>query len=281
MGWGVADFLAKQTIDRIGAVASLIWAHLFGTLALCIGAFLYLAVAGDPTGLPHEASPWLALLMFGAGLATVYLLVYRAFAKGPVSLLSPIFASYSGIVAALSIVVFGEGVTRGAVGCLALMFAGVLLVSMEGSFSSQASIKSVPPGVVEALASATVAAVWAITWDKFIGGKSWLSYTAVMYGAMTLVIVVIASARRTELTRPRGRAAILLAGIGVAEIAAYIAIGIGFSETPHTSWVALLSGSFAVPTVLLARLFLGEELSRVQIAGIAAIVLAGVALPIT
>ena len=43
LGWGAADFFAKKTIDKIGAIASLVWAHIFGTTILAI-AVLYLSL---------------------------------------------------------------------------------------------------------------------------------------------------------------------------------------------------------------------------------------------
>jgi uncharacterized membrane protein len=279
LGWGLADFFAKQTIGRIGDVASLVWGHLFGTGALVLGALAYLAIAGPPTGLPHNGASWFVLLVFGAGQAAVYLLVYKAFSKGPVSLLSPIFASYSGLAAVLSIVFFSEAVGIGTLGTLVLMFAGVILVSLEGRFSSAPKEKRLPPGVTEALVGAGLAAVWTVGWHQVIGGKSWLSYTVTMYVAMTVVIVVFATARGVKLRWPRGRLALLLAGIGLAEVGAYVAIGIGFSQTSHTSLIAALSGAFALPTVLLARLFLREPMCRTRLVGIAAVIVASVLLP--
>jgi uncharacterized membrane protein len=281
LGWGLADFFAKHTIGRIGDVASLVWGHLFGTGALVLGALVYLAIAGAPTGLPHTGASWLVLLTFGAGQAAVYLLVYKAFSKGPVSLLSPIFASYSGLAAVLSIVFFSEAVGLGTLGTLVLMFAGVMLVSLEGRFASASTEKRLPPGVTEALIGAGLAAVWTVGWHQVIGGKSWFSYTVTMYAVMTVVIVVFATARGVKLARPRGRLAFLLAGIGLAEVAAYLAIGIGFSETSHTSLVAVLSGAFALPTVLLARLFLRERMNATRLVGIGAVIVASMLLPVT
>jgi hypothetical protein len=40
LGWGFADFFAKKTIDKIGDLPSLVWAHLFGT------GFFVIIVAG-------------------------------------------------------------------------------------------------------------------------------------------------------------------------------------------------------------------------------------------
>src|SRR4051794_12802773 len=34
LGWGFADFFAKVTIDRIGSLAALVWAHLTGAVVI-------------------------------------------------------------------------------------------------------------------------------------------------------------------------------------------------------------------------------------------------------
>ena len=36
LGWGFADFFAKKTVDKIGDIATLVWAHLFGTLVFAL-----------------------------------------------------------------------------------------------------------------------------------------------------------------------------------------------------------------------------------------------------
>ena len=36
MGWGLADFFAKKTIDEIGDVVSLVWAHVHSQVNYCV-----------------------------------------------------------------------------------------------------------------------------------------------------------------------------------------------------------------------------------------------------
>src|SRR6266568_7031777 len=108
LGWGLADFFAKKTIDQLGDIVSLVWAHLFGTAAFIAIAVCQMAAGYKPIAIPTDSQTWVLLALFGALQAGVYLLVYRGFGKGQVALLNPIFASFSGLVAVLSIVAFGE-----------------------------------------------------------------------------------------------------------------------------------------------------------------------------
>src|SRR5262245_7866014 len=107
LGWGLADFFAKKTIDKVGDVVSLAWGHVFGTIALIITA-TYKWYESKPISLPSNLNSWFALLAFGVGQAVVYLLVYKGFGKGQVGILSPIFATFSGLTAILSIMILRE-----------------------------------------------------------------------------------------------------------------------------------------------------------------------------
>ncbi len=102
-GWGVGDFFAKKTIDEIGDVTSLVLAHMFGT-AFLLFVVGYAAMTGRPPVIPTDPADWGGVFFFGVLQAIVYLLVYRGFGKGQLALLNPIFASFSGLTALLSIV---------------------------------------------------------------------------------------------------------------------------------------------------------------------------------
>ncbi len=75
LGWGFADLFAKKTIDEIGDVVSLFWAHVCGVLVLVMVALYQLVLRGRMITIPHNLNSWGLLLFFGALQATVYLLV--------------------------------------------------------------------------------------------------------------------------------------------------------------------------------------------------------------
>jgi len=55
LGWGFADFFAKKTVDRIGDLASLVWAHLFGTAIFFTMALAAFFLTGIFITLPKTA----------------------------------------------------------------------------------------------------------------------------------------------------------------------------------------------------------------------------------
>lgn len=268
LGWGLADFFAKKTIDQIGDVASLAWGHIFGTLVL-IGAALYAYVLrGQKLALPHTGQAWLFLILFGIAQAAVYLFVYNGFGKGQIAVLNPIFASFSGLTAILSIVFFHESVNGFVAVGLATVFFGILLINTDMETLKQKRIGFAKvPGFKEVLLATFLAAFWTLFWDKFVSGQDWLVYALLMYLFMTVVILIVAFFRKIDLKIKISGVWKFLILIGICETGAYLAISLGYSKTPLTSVVALLSGAFSLPTIVLARMFLKEKITALQTAG--------------
>ncbi len=65
LGWGLADFFAKKTIDEVGDVVSLVWAHIFGTIVLFIIASHQLLTAPQKFTLPQDWQNWINVLSRG------------------------------------------------------------------------------------------------------------------------------------------------------------------------------------------------------------------------
>ena len=274
LGWGLADFFAKKTIDRIGDVTSLTWGHIFGSIALVLFAFYEHFSRGYVFAAPGSGSVWIFLIAFGILQAVVYLFVYKGFGKGQVAVLNPVFSSYSGIVAILSVVVFGEVVSKGLVVTLVLVFLGIILLSLDlaGLRNKKLNFLHIP-GLREVGIATVLAAIWTLFWGKLVEGQDWLSFTLLMYVFMTITLLVVCRARKISLRNIPNDVWKFLVLIGVCEIIAYLAITMGYSATSKTSVIALLSGAFSLPTILLARVFLKEKIGATQTAGTVLIII--------
>src|ERR1700681_2889684 len=91
LGWGLADFFAKKTIDTIGDVTTLFWVQLIGIIPLVALFAVHPVIPHKLAGLGYFGIVYLAVLGVWSGLS--YIPTYVAFGKGKVSLLSQIFAS--------------------------------------------------------------------------------------------------------------------------------------------------------------------------------------------
>jgi drug/metabolite transporter (DMT)-like permease len=276
-GWGLADFFAKKTINEVGDILVLTWGHIFGAAGL-VAIAVWRATSISPIVFPETIGSWLLLVVFGVGQAVIYLLVYRGFSKGPVGLLAPIFASFSGLTAILSILIFHE-IIRGFLPiALPLIFAGVLLINVDTDALRARRFRFGQIGGIKEVGLATfLAGWWTLLWNKFVGGEDSLSYVLWMYGFMTLAILSVALGRRISFGGVHFSLWKFLALIGLCEAAAYLAITFGYSATRFTSVVAILSGGFSLPTIVLARIFLREKITASQTIG-ALVVVGGIML---
>ncbi len=273
LGWGIADFLAKKTIDELGDVVSLVWAHVFGFAVFVVLAVVRLVIADGGPAVPPSGAVWLAVLAFGVLQAIVYLLVYRGFGKGQVAVLNPVFASFSGLTALLSIVFFGEMVRGPLLLTLAAIFVGILMLSLDVDALRQRRVSlGRVPGLPEIALATVLAAVWTVFWYQFVNGRDWFWYAFYMYLFMTIALWLFARVRRVRLVVPATRLWFQLGLIGAFEVGAYVSISLGYSLTTRTSVVALLSGAFSLPTIVLARAFLKERVTGLQTAGSAVVI---------
>lgn len=274
LGWGLADFFAKKTVDKIGDITTLVWAHLFGTLAFALIALFQQVNLKREFFVPTQVSEWGGLIFFGVLQAVVYLFVYKGFGKGQLAILNPVFASYSGIAALLSIIIFGETLIGFLPLALVAIFGGILLlnIDIEALHNKRFNITHAP-GLKEVGIAAILAAFWTISWDQFIGGKDWMSYALFMYVFMTIAAIAIAKFQRVNLFVVKKGLWKFLILIGLCEVVAYISISLGFSTTSYTSIVAILSGAFSLPTLILAHFFLKEKVTLAQRIGSVIIIL--------
>ncbi len=278
LGWGLADFFAKKTIDEVGDIVSLVWAHIFGTSILVFVALFQAVVLKKPVTFPHALHAWGLLAFFGVLQAIVYLLVYKGFGKGQVAVLNPVFASFSGIVAVISIVVFGEKTNIHKLLAFGIIFAGILLISLDmQALRSKRIVLGKIPGLKEVGLATILAAVWTLGWDKFVGGKDWVSYALCMYAFMTIAVCVVAKIQRIPLSKVKPHIWKFLIFIGICEVVAYLSLSLGYSTTSLTSVVALISGAFSLPTIILARIFLKEKVAFIQTFG-TVVIIAGIIL---
>lgn len=278
LGWGLADFFAKKTIDKVGDMATLAWAHIYGVitiLSILLGRLLSNnAVLQFPTSLKEVVS----LAFFGALQAAVYAFVYKAFAKGKLSLLNPVFSSYSGLVVLMSVLIFGELIGGLQILVLLLVFVGIMIINIDQESLALRKFKFLKiPGMKEILTAAAMASIWTVLWGHFVTNKDWLVYASIMYVFMTLSILFISVIQKIKLNVLDSYTWKYFLLIGISEVGAYIGISLGYSATGHISIVAVLSAAFSVPTLILANIFLKERITKLQLLGVA-VVISGVVL---
>jgi drug/metabolite transporter (DMT)-like permease len=265
--WTVSTLCSSRSSRRSDPLVVVAWMMLVG---LVITAPLALA-AGSPDRAPVSAWAWLALS--GGGNVAGLVLVYRALRVGQVSLVAPL-VSTEGAIAAVIALVAGERVAPAALVTLAVIAAGVCVAAIPAPASAGQPASPHRAGHARAVGLAAVAAVvfGASLYATGRAGRelpsAWVVLAARAVGTVALAAPLALAGR---LRIAPGTPPLLLAS-GVAEVLGFFSFTWG---ARHGIAVAsVLSSQFAALSLFGAYLVFGERLGRLQLAGVAVVVVA-------
>jgi len=274
LGWGLADFFAKKTVDRIGDFKTLLWSQTIGTFPILI----FFLLNREPINLS-----WIILsllFLFALTDLSAYLLFYRGLQKGLVSILCPVFAAQSGVAVLVSAFIFGEEIDQFRWLGLAITLVGIILVSFQNQEFDKFSLKNMTKGLPEVLAGMIIFGFFFPCWDWFLEyqGQGWITPATIQRVFLVMIflsaIYVVSFYKKVpaNIGIEKGKIWMWLILIGLFDAAAALMTTWGYKFTDITSVVVVLSGAFPLPAVILARIFLKEKLTTNQIIGIAGII---------
>lgn len=267
---GGADFIARFTSRGCGAASALFAMLLVGSLLL--SGWIWL------TGVPLVLDPagWWLLALNGLATTVMTLLLYMGLARGPVSIVAPIVASYPALVVALAVVL---GARPSAIqwAAMATTVAGVMVVATSaGKFEKPGvtSRRDLRVTVLIALSASLAYAVLVSAGQAAVPiyGDLQTLYLGrlISFAAICLVFLV----RRTAPTVPRAFWPVVAAQ-GLLDAAGYLFLFAG-SGGEGAEIAAVTGSTFGVVVTLLARIVLREAIGLVQWFGVA-LVFVGVA----
>ena len=273
LGWGLADFFAKKSTSKIGGFKTLLWMQIFGALPILTLFFF------SKESVNLAADVMFLIFLFTVGDLFGYFLFYRGIQKGKVGLLSSIYTSQAGISVLVSVLIFGEQITQLRWAGLAITLIGVILVSFQLRGSDKFSSKNIIHGLPEILASAVIFGFYFPFWDWFLRYRvsGWIAPSTLQrVFAITILLLIVCVIylnrnRKTAAieTAPQERKIwIWLILIGFFDAIAALSTAWGYKFTDITSVVVVLSAAFSLPTLILARIFLKENLTLNQIIGV-------------
>jgi len=272
--WGCSNFCARFAGRAVGAVAATLAMMVVGgvLIAAIIGA------TGEPLVLRLDGVHW--LLGIGAGVAFGSLLFYQAVTHGPLSLATPVVASYPAIAVPVSVIL---GAQAGPItwAAMAITMVGVwLVVRVVSNSGAGATRTEYAPAVVRqtifyALAAATIYAVSlsAAARALEIYGPLQTVFAVRIIGVAIVGMFILL--RRVKMRFPP-RAWPILVSFGLLDTSGHVMIFVGM-RLEHGEYTIVTSVGYTVVTVLLARIFLREPVSARQWGSIA-LVVAGVAI---
>lgn len=272
-GAGTADFLAKTTTDRVGALRSLWYLEIFGApvlvaLAILIDGFRLLPVV-----------PLLGLAgLSGLSLVGLFCL-YRAFERGRLSLVAPLTSGYPALTALLSVTVFGERLGLVPSAGLAVTLGGIVFLASRGRSSGLRTASS-HSGVLYALGAFVAFGVFYFGLKLFIGPVPPVTGAAVTRLVGVLGTAVAMRYGRRSWWPPRelrARAVVY----PVLDSLSLVTFNLGVLLAGSLAILTTISGLYGAVTLAWAIVALRERPDRVQWVACGAVFLGVVLLTLT
>ncbi len=274
---------------RIGVVRTSIGMQVLGLAAYAVT----LGALGRWPSFGLEQLPY-ALALAVVGVVSLAWL-YRAFALGPIAVVSPVVASYAALTVVLIVVFLGERLTSGQAVAIGVTFVGVAVASTDirelrrtlGRPSTLAPLANTLPSVAEQgplpLGSlplgvrigflATLGfALWSAIFTAAVRATDGLALIVVQRSFSIALLTLFVLARRTSLVPLTGRRALALVAVtGVLDTGANVLLALGI-ESGYASFVMTGSGAYPLIPALLAIAVLRERLAPNQYLGVALLV---------
>ena len=269
--WGVSDFTARFVGRAVGVPQALLGIMVIG--GLVVGVY----VVADGTALRWELSGLWLLALNGVATLVATLMLFDALTRGPVSLGSPMVASYPAFAVPMT-VAFGARPEIVHWIAMAATLGGVWLVALavariEGGDRPEYAPAVLRRAILMAVGSALSFAVALVAADQAIEryGLAQTLLAARLVGAALMAggMLIMRTAPRLPV-----KAWPLLILLALMDSAGYVFVYGGLTFE-NGEFAIVTSSAYTVVTILLARVFLRERIAPLQWLGVA-IVVAGI-----
>ena len=273
LSWGVATLGAAMAARRIGAFRHVV----IGEATGLTGLFALFLLGPFPL---RGVGP-VAWLLLPAGIVGVggYLALYRGLEPGHVGLVSPISASYGGIIAVLSVLLLGERLSMAATVGITITVAGVILASGRGHTGGAAAQapRARAPGIAFGLLAALCYGVGGFLLGRYARDLGWLVPVVVARtGAMVLLLGLLATPLRRSSTQRLAPGLAWAVGAGLADVAGVVFFVRG-DQVGLVAITAAVSSAYPLIPLIGGLVLLRERMVGLQ-AGGAVLILAGLVL---
>lgn len=271
VAFGFGDYAAAMATRRAGFAWTALAMQIIGNGALVI----LLLVMGRWPAFEWSQVPWgFALALIG----TISLvLLYRAFALGPIAVVSPVVASYAAL-SVIGIVIFlGERLSPGQAAAIAVTFVGVAVASTDIRELRQ-TMGRPSEGVRLGVLSTLGFAVWGVLLSAATRSNEPFALVIIwrLWGIALMSAFILLKRPPVRLVLVPSTLAIV-ALVGVLDTGANVLLMLGI-ESGYASFVMTGSGAYPLIPAVLAILVLRERLAPNQYLGVAILVLGLIAL---
>jgi len=267
VGWGLGDFIAKRIVGPLGYYRLLLYIQLIGLAPLFLLAGIFTPQV--------PSSPRTLGLILATGICSISALFffYKGLTIGKASIITPVVSTSAVVAMALSFAILGETLSLLQIICIAVVLAGVLVISMRRN-SERRSSEGIPYAVA-CMFSAGLNSVLIKLVSMDIGEMGTLFFNRTL---VTLILLIVLPFFGNPFPRDIQRKVSLktIVAAGLTEFAGFFGFIVGVS-VGIVSIIAPISSASPAVTVVLAQVFLNERLVRIQKAAVVSVIL-GIAL---
>lgn len=258
--YGAADFLGGLASRRASTIVIVVIVQAAGLAPL---ALLLLLLPGTPS----RADLWWGMAAGLAGSAGVGLL-YRALAIGTMSIVAPTTAVCAVVLPVVVDAAAGERLSLAAWGGIVLALVAIVLVNQHDAGhppEHAAASDGLPPGLTLAFVSGVAIGLFFISLARASAAAG--LWPLVVSRSVSLVLFSAAVVARRQSMRLPGDVMRVALACGVLDMLANALYLFAIRGGP-LSVIVTLASLYPASTVLLARLVIGERLSRRQTTGV-------------
>ncbi len=264
VGWGLADFFTKKTVDKIDDFRTYFWTNIIGMIPLVA----YLIFNFQIPDLNLLTVLYVLLLSF---LPTFGILLYfRGLSKGKASVISPVYSTYAAFAVLISFLIFNEAIVGITWLGLGIIFLGTLLASFDYNEFKKIDFEArdLTKGVKETLIAALIIGIYFPLWDQFLANDGWGFFLLLTYVFPVFILLSFSKLKKKKIRVKNKSLWKWLLIIGILNTVAFLFLIWGFEKTKFTSIISVISATSPIITISLARIFLKEEISLTQKIGI-------------
>ena len=220
-------------------------------------------------------------LPYGIALSVIGMVslaaLYRAFALGPIAVVSPVVASYAALTVVLIVVFLGERLTSGQAVAIGVTFVGVAVASTHIR-ELRRTLGRPSEGVRIGFFATLGFAVWSAIFAVGVRATDGLGLIVLQRSFSVVLLTLFVVLRGTSLRPIAARPALaLVAATGVLDTGANVLLALGIASG-FATFVMTGSGAYPLIPALLAISVLRERLAPNQYVGVAVLVAGLVAL---
>jgi drug/metabolite transporter (DMT)-like permease len=265
LSWGLHDFFARFPSRAVGPIPTVLAVTVAGLIVLSA----WMLFAGT---LPQIIWPQILLVVAtGVFFTLATLALFAALAAGPISIVAPIAGSYPALAMILAV---AQGARPGLAPWAAIgaVMAGVAIVSRSGGRYEDSG--EIAPGTLKTVLRLAFLASFCFAVALTAGqaavpvfGEMQTIWLARCFGLITILAIYL---WRTPGAGVPPKWLPLLGLMGCLDVTALGTI-IAAGNWPNPEFATVVSSAFGAITVVLARVFLKEEIAPAQVGGMALI----------